>query len=83
MMDKMRATTDTSVRTIYFVSEGNTLDQALFNFDKVSDKLQDITRSNPSIITKVNGIGCFLPAKQTQQERIARWNAFWEEHRKD
>ena len=81
MMDKMRANTDTTVRTLYFVSEGTTLEQALLNYDNASAELQAITQDNPSVITKVSGIGCFLPAKQTQQERIARWDAFWKEHR--
>lgn len=77
--EKLVAQADTTVQTVYCVSEGSTPDEALRNFEKVSPKLDKML--SDSTVHKSTGISVFLPSKAMQQQRIDRWNNFWEGRR--
>lgn len=77
--EKLVAEADTTVQTIYCVSEGKTPEKALQNFEKVSPTLNKLLED--STIVKSSGISVFLPSKELQQKRIDRWNAFWHNRR--
>jgi len=68
-LNKMLDQTQGSQHVMYFVAEGTTLDQALENYETVKPRIEAYRHS---------GIGNFLPSRSKQEERIARWNDFWD-----
>jgi 1-acyl-sn-glycerol-3-phosphate acyltransferase len=79
--DKLRAESDTTVNTVYVIAEGKTLDEALSNQETILDKLTLADSIYPSAITRYSGIGRFIPSQETQRQRLAQWNNFWEGRR--
>lgn len=77
--EKLVAQADTTVQTVYCVAEGNSADEALENYEKISPKLNKLL--SDSMIQKSAGVSVFLPPKTKQKERIDRWNKFWETRR--
>ena len=55
--------------TVYVVASGQTPEEALQCNEALAPLLQD-----------ASGLGTFLPSKQEQAKRLARWNAFLEAH---
>ena len=61
-------------QTIYYISEGANLDEALMGYESSKttlDSLQEVGK-----LTKVNSLGVFLPSKAMQQQRLERWQLF-------
>ncbi len=79
--DKLRAESDTTVNTVYVIAEGKTLDEALSNQETALGKLTLVDSIHPSAIVRYSGIGHFIPSQETQRQRLAQWNAFWEGRR--
>jgi len=79
-VDKLLAENETNLKTIYCVSEGNTINQTLENYELAFNYLE--TLNNKGITDKISGISNFLPSQIMQKEKIERWNNFWE-NRKD
>ncbi|MFA6652290.1 MAG: 1-acyl-sn-glycerol-3-phosphate acyltransferase [Bacteroidales bacterium] len=73
-LNKMLDQTQGSQHVMYFVSEGTTLDQALEHYEAVQPRIEEYRHS---------GIGNFLPSRSKQEERIARWNGFWDTRKED
>jgi len=67
-MAKLLDRTQGSQHVMYFVAQGETLDQALERYEEALPVVTAYRRS---------GIGSFLPSRTMQEERIARWDAFW------
>ncbi len=65
-------------QTVYYVSEGKTLEDALVAHEASKPGLDSLLKTN--VLSKISGIGTFLPSKKKQQQRINRWNRFLEEH---
>ena len=76
---KLVAEADTTVQTVFCVAEGETPEAALRNFEKAAPVLEGMVHD--SLVQKSAGISVFLPSPKMQEERIDRWNAFWENHR--
>ena len=68
------AESDTNTCTVYCISEGNTLDEALEYNEKIYAKTH-----GHAFIQQISGIGNFLPSSSVQQEKIKRWNNFWKD----
>ena len=68
-----------SLKNIYLVSSGTTLDQALENNENLQDKLELLRKSK--VIQQYSGIGSMLPSHSLQEERIKRWTTFWTEEK--
>ncbi|MCQ2262879.1 MAG: 1-acyl-sn-glycerol-3-phosphate acyltransferase [Bacteroidales bacterium] len=77
--EKLVAEADTTVQTVYCIAEGETSEEALRNNEKVMPQLSEMQQNGS--IEKVSGISVFLPSREMQQQRIARWNAFWQPRR--
>ncbi|MDR0206938.1 MAG: 1-acyl-sn-glycerol-3-phosphate acyltransferase [Bacteroidales bacterium] len=76
---KMFSLLDQGQKTIYYVSEGDSMDEALATFD--SSKMTLDSLQSVEILTNVKGLGNYLPSKQKQQERLVRWKLFCETHK--
>ncbi|MCL2131876.1 MAG: MMPL family transporter, partial [Lentimicrobiaceae bacterium] len=63
-------------QTIYYVSTGENLDDALLAYEESKaelDRLQSI-----GTLSKISGLGGYLPSKAMQQQRLERWKTFCE-----
>ncbi len=81
-MHKLIAQNSGQGKTIYVVNECRDIDDALWiNENWVQKKMADL-KSNNSIIA-YSGIGNFLPSHFLQQEKIKRWELFWESRKTD
>ena len=68
LLEEMGASAD-GASTVYVVASGQTPEEALQCNEALAPLLQD-----------ASGLGTFLPSKQEQAKRLARWNAFLEAH---
>ena len=73
-----RATT-LSQQLTYIATEGTDLEEALQNNEKINSTIDSLIADGT--IKSCSRIGNFLPSKELQQKRIARWNEFWQNRR--
>ncbi len=77
--DKLRSAADTSLATVYCIAEGASLDEALAGYENAA-ALLDSLRGDPAVAS-VSGIATFLPSRSMQEERLRRWENFWQGRR--
>ena len=80
LLDKLKASAginDTS--SVYVVTEGDTWDEALSTRTRIAPLLDSLKASGA--LTQYSDVTAFICSKEEQQQRIAKWNAFWEIHR--
>ena len=75
---KMFSLLDQGQKTLYYISEGNNLEEALVVYE--SSKMRLDSLKTVEILTNVSGIGNYLPSKEMQQKRLARWKLFCEKN---
>ena len=73
---KMIALLEQGQKTIYYVSEGENLDEALAAYEAAKIVLDSLQTSE--ILTNVKGFGNYLPSKAMQQKRLECWKTFCE-----
>ncbi len=69
-----------ALQSVYLVTEGNTLNDALVNNEKLVkqiDKLQD-----KDIVKKYSGVSSLIISDSLQKARIEKWNQYWTEEKK-
>ena len=74
---KFLSTLEQGQQTVYYISTGENLDEALSAYEASKTKLD--TLQSIGTLTKISGIGVYLPSKKMQQQRIERWKTFCEE----
>ncbi len=75
---KMLATSleaNDTLSSIFAVSEGETLNEALAN----NERLLPLAHSTP-YVQGVSGIGQLLPSHEEKEKRLRNWKVFWKEH---
>lgn len=72
---------DFSLRSVYIVSKGKNLNEALKVNEIVTAKLQALKAENS--ITKFSSISDIIISDSMQKIRIDRWNSFWTEAKRD
>ena len=75
---KLISTLEQGQQTIYYISTGENLDDALTAYE-VSKTTLD-TLYAVGTLTKISGLGVYLPSKQMQQQRLERWKTFWSKY---
>lgn len=68
---------DTS--NVYLVTEGDTWDEALQEREHVASLLDSLRQVKQ--IENYSDVSAFICSQQTQQQRIKKWNDFWDKHR--
>ena len=66
--------------SVYLVAEGNNLEEALENNERIQATLQQLQQKGT--IKKVSGIGDLLLSEKEQKVRIDKWNAYWTTEKK-
>ncbi len=75
---ELSAYTTLGEKSIYHVSEGENLNEALREYEKQCDKIE--TLIHEGVLTVCAGIGHFLPSDSLQRVKIERWNRFKEQY---
>ncbi|QEC69760.1 methyltransferase domain-containing protein [Panacibacter ginsenosidivorans] len=71
----LNALNQAALKSVYAVSEGNTLDEALKNSEHLSSTIDSLKQQN--IVTKYSGVSSLILSDSLQRERINRWNNYW------
>lgn len=79
--DRMTALLNANQQTIYCVTEGKTLDEALIHNESLQSTLDNL--KNDKKITHITGINGMIPSQKLQHYRIKQWNTFWTKHREE
>ena len=62
--------------SVFMVTTGKDMDEALANNEKISDTLNRLKQAG--IIKEYFNVNDLMPSYQQQVEKIIRWNSFWE-----
>ncbi|MBL0055130.1 MAG: 1-acyl-sn-glycerol-3-phosphate acyltransferase [Chitinophagaceae bacterium] len=69
-----------ALQSVYLVTEGNTLNQALIHNEKLSqviDRLQE-----QGVVKKYSGVSSLIISDSLQKARIEKWTAYWTPEKK-
>jgi uncharacterized protein len=69
-----------SLRSVYLVADGTTLNQALQNSEQVAPLLSKLKEQG--IVKKISSVSSFIISDSLQQVRLNRWNKFWTDEKK-
>jgi uncharacterized protein len=69
-----------SLRSVYLITDGNTLEKALKRQAMVEEKIKTLQQKN--IVKKYSGSFQLLVSDSLQMERIRYWDQFWTDKRK-
>lgn len=69
-----------SLRSVFLVTSGPTLEAALRNNDEISPLLNDLKQKG--IINKFSSISGFILSDSLQRQRIEKWNSYWTPEKK-
>ncbi|MDB4901313.1 MAG: methyltransferase protein [Mucilaginibacter sp.] len=69
-----------SLQSVYLVTEGKTLDEALVNNEKLSDQIETLQKKN--IVIKYSGVSSLIISDSLQKTRIERWKKYWTDEKK-
>ena len=64
---------------VYVVTEGETWDQALQKRERIAPLLDSLKQAD--CINRYSDVTAFISSQDEQQRKIARWIAFWDDHR--
>lgn len=69
-----------ALQSVYLVSSGKTLNEALVKNEAAVQSLQRLKNNN--IIQRFSGVEPIILSKELQQQKITRWNNYWTEEKK-
>lgn len=78
-LQKLISETESGYPKVYCVSEGNTMEDALQQFEMVFPIIDSLQNSGE--IVKNSGLSIFIPSKHLQAQKIEQWNAFWRDRK--
>lgn len=78
--DKLNRINNYTATSVYLISEGKTLDEALQYREEIEPFLQQLQQTGP--LKKTSGVAGLLLSDKEQKARIARWNAYWTPEKK-
>ncbi|MBS1947450.1 MAG: 1-acyl-sn-glycerol-3-phosphate acyltransferase [Bacteroidetes bacterium] len=77
---KLNAINAFSLQSVYLLSEGKNLNEALANNEKLSGKIEALVQKN--IVKKYSGVSSLILSDSLQKVRIARWGTYWTNEKK-
>lgn len=69
-----------ALRSVYLVTEGKTLDEALISNEKLAGAIEKLKEEN--IVIKYSGVSSLIISTPLQSSRIERWNKYWTPEKK-
>jgi len=77
----LNSISNVSLRSVYLVTSGKNLDEALSNSEKNIPLLNQLEKD--SVLKKYSTISTILLSKQEQEKRIKRWKNYWTKEKKE
>ena len=77
---KLNKINEFSLQSVYLVTEGKDLNEALVNNEKLVAKIEQLKERN--IVKKYSGISSFIISDSLQRARIRAWSAYWTPEKK-
>lgn len=69
-----------ALQSVYLVTEGKDLDDALTRNEKLSEEIAQLEKSG--LVKKHSGVSSLIISDSLQELRIQRWNNYWTEEKK-
>jgi len=69
-----------SLQSVYLVTEGHTLNDALANNEKLSNEIEALKEKN--VVIKYSGVSSLIISDSLQKARIERWEKYWTAEKK-
>lgn len=69
-----------ALQSIYLVTDGKTLDEALMNNEKLDAQIEQLEEKG--VVKKHSGVSSFIISDSMQRVRIKRWDNYWTEQKK-
>jgi len=69
-----------SLKSVYLVSEGRTLNEALINNEEITGRIEQL--NNRHLIKKWAGVSSLILSDSLQKKRLESWKKFWTEEKK-
>ena len=69
-----------ALQSVYLVTEGKTLDDALVNNEKLVTQIEKLQDKN--IVKKFSGVSSLIISDSLQKLKIERWNSYWTAQKK-
>ena len=70
-----------ALQSVYLVTEGKTLDDALINNEKLVTQIESLQDKN--IVKKYSGVSSLIISDSLQKIKIERWNRYWTAEKKN
>ncbi len=70
-----------ALQSVYLVTEGKTLDEALANNEKLVAEIDKLQQKD--IIKKYSGVSSLIISDSLQRKKIGKWNAYWTAEKKN
>jgi uncharacterized protein len=70
-----------ALQSVYLVTEGKTLDEALINNEKSVTEIQELQAKN--IVKKYSGVSSLIISDSLQKVRIEKWIKYWTPEKKE
>ncbi|MEO6548364.1 MAG: 1-acyl-sn-glycerol-3-phosphate acyltransferase [Ferruginibacter sp.] len=71
---------DYAVKSVYLVTEGKTLNEALINNEKIVGQIESF--KDKGIVKKYSGVSSLIISDSLQKERIGYWQRYWTPEKK-
>ena len=78
---KLNKINEYSLQSVYLVTDGNTLNEALENNEKLVAKVEALKERD--LVKKYSGISSFIISDSLQRIRIRTWSAYWTKGKKE
>jgi 1-acyl-sn-glycerol-3-phosphate acyltransferase len=76
----LNAINEYALKSVYLVTEGKDLDEALFRNEKIVSRAEALRKAGT--IKKYSGVSALIISEKLQAERITRWKNYWTPEKK-
>jgi 1-acyl-sn-glycerol-3-phosphate acyltransferase len=73
--DRLNRINTFSLQSVYLVSEGSNLQQALEKNERVSGQIEEMKKKG--IVNKYSGVSSLIVSDSLQKKKIEKWNTYW------
>jgi len=78
---KLRSISSVANSSVYLVTEGANMDEALETLERNRDLIRSCR--DRGLISEISWVPDLVPSRAAQEEKIARWDAFWDRAGRD
>ncbi|HTJ51700.1 MAG TPA: 1-acyl-sn-glycerol-3-phosphate acyltransferase [Cyclobacteriaceae bacterium] len=79
--DELNAINKFSLSSVYIVTDGENMQEALRNNENINPVLSKLKRE--AVISKISSVSSFIVSDSLQQLRINKWNSYWDKTKRE